>query len=111
MKVKFSRFLDKFNREDIQMYLDNDLTTREVSKIVDIPEKRLGEMLKYYSMSVRRKGVTYKVNHDYFNTIDSENKAYILGFLVADGSLEIFKRKNKYSKRVVFNNSSSKRDY
>ncbi len=32
-------------------------------------------------------GYKYKVNHEYFDKIDSEYKAYILGFIYADGSI------------------------
>lgn len=36
---------------------------------------------------------TSNVNHNYFNVIDSECKAYILGFIVGDGSLQFYKGK------------------
>lgn len=32
-------------------------------------------------------GYKYKVNHEYFDEIDTEYKAYILGFIYADGSI------------------------
>ena len=32
-------------------------------------------------------GYKYKIDHDYFNEIDNEYKAYILGFIFADGSV------------------------
>ena len=32
-------------------------------------------------------GYKYKVNHNYFNLIDTEYKAYILGFIYADGCI------------------------
>ena len=43
-----------------------------------------------------------KKNHvsDYFKCIDSETKAYILGYIVADGSIEESVRKNRPSKLV-----------
>lgn len=45
---------------------------------------RLGVASRNRSDSLRR----YKVNHDYFATIDCEEKAYWLGFLAADGSID-----------------------
>ena len=39
-------------------------------------------------------------NSDYFKTIDSETKAYILGYIVADGSIEESVRKDRPSKLV-----------
>ena len=45
-----------------------------------------------------------KKNHisDYFKYIDSETKAYILGYIVADGSIEESVRKNDLSKDRSF---------
>lgn len=34
----------------------------------------------------------YKINHDYFNQIDSADKAYWLGFIYADGNVQIAKK-------------------
>jgi len=39
-------------------------------------------------------------NSDYFKIIDSETKAYILGYLVADGSIEESVRKDRPSKLI-----------
>ena len=39
-------------------------------------------------------------NSNYFKTIDSETKAYILGYIVADGSIEESVRKDRPSKLV-----------
>lgn len=40
-------------------------------------------------------GYKYKVNHEYFEKIDSEYKAYILGFIYADGSIIQSKEGNR----------------
>jgi hypothetical protein len=36
----------------------------------------------------------YKINEDYFNNIDNQEKSYLLGFIFADGCVRITKRKN-----------------
>lgn len=41
-----------------------------------------------------------KHQSDYFKVIDSEEKAYILGYIVADGCIEESNRKNRPSKLV-----------
>lgn len=52
---------------------------------------------------VRRK---FPINDTFFDVIDSELKAYALGFLVADGCIKHEKRANgNFSYRVAFNNS------
>lgn len=49
-----------------------------------------------------RQFIPNKKNHvsDYFKCIDSETKAYILGYIVADGSIEESTRKDRPSKLV-----------
>lgn len=46
------------------------------------------------------------INDFYFDEIDSEDKAYLLGFLIADGCIRAEKRKNgNISYRICFSNS------
>lgn len=69
---------------------------KEGSKIIDIskefktrPEK-ISKLIKDHGISVSSKNcyrVNYSLNHDYFDTIDTEEKAYFLGFLFADGGV------------------------
>lgn len=49
-----------------------------------------------------REFIPNKKHHvsDYFKKIDSETKAYILGYIVADGSIEESNRKNRKSKLI-----------
>jgi len=42
-------------------------------------------------------------NIDYFETIDSHSKAYILGFIAADGCVSFNKKKNLYSFKIRLN--------
>ena len=46
-----------------------------------------------------------KKNHvsDYFKCINSETKAYILGYIVADGSIEESARKRDIALNIVLN--------
>jgi len=41
----------------------------------------------------------YNVNHDFFEIIDNEEKAYWLGFLYADGSIRIYRAKDNRNDR------------
>lgn len=67
-------------------------------------------MLKYYNINVPNAGYLIQHNHSFFNTVDSEDKAYILGFVLADGCVSIEpKKKNgniySHTKRLAFCNS------
>lgn len=45
------------------------------------------------------------INDFYFDSIDTEKKAYILGFLIADGTIMKIKRSKDYTYRISFSNS------
>ena len=55
--------------------------------------------IKKYNFKVLNKGIRLKSDSSYFKIIDTEHKAYILGFFIADGYIE------KKSGRICFNNS------
>jgi len=81
----------------------HELTQEEVLEIIEnrlskIPEREI--LLKYkissrqYSNLLKQNGIKrnfkiskYKFNENYFEIIDTEDKAYFLGFIVADGSV------------------------
>lgn len=59
------------------------------------------EIIFYKEKSVSK----YRANHNYFSDIDTEEKAYILGFLIADGNIEVKQRGNCFTSRLTFSNS------
>ena len=69
------------------MYLEQNLSPKEIGVKFGVERYKINYILekngiqKTYS-EVRRK---YKINENYFDEINTPNKAYILGFLYADG--------------------------
>jgi len=61
------------------------ITEKEISKKFDISLRQYYKLLKLNNIEQKSKVVRYKFNEDYFETIDTEDKAYFLGFIVADG--------------------------
>lgn len=53
-RVKFSNYLDKFDKEFIQNKLDDGVSIKDISTIVGIPCRRLGEMIRYFNLNYRR---------------------------------------------------------
>ena len=83
---------DKWNEEDIEYVKKNYsiMPTKDIAKIlnrtesaVQIKARRLG--LKKYP---------YNCNYRFFETIDTEEKAYWLGFIASDGWISINKNTN-----------------
>ena len=110
--MKFSKHIHKFNTNEIIELISKGLNNRQISEEIEIPQRILSEMLKHFNIENKNKRYIKNINHDYFNNIDNENKAYILGFLLADGCVLVEpKKKNgeiySYSKRISFCNSIS----
>lgn len=53
----------------------------------------------------KRSNLKYNHNDNYFKIIDTEEKAYILGFIIADGSIDRTIRGNCITNRLGFSNS------
>jgi hypothetical protein len=73
------------------------ITEKEISKKFDISLRQYYNLLKLNNIEQKSKVVRYKFNEDYFETIDTEDKAYFLGFIVADGNIN----KNNNSVRII----------
>lgn len=62
-------------------------TEKEISKKFDISLRQYYNLLKLSNIERKHKVIKYNFNESYFENIDSEDKAYFLGFIVADGSV------------------------
>jgi hypothetical protein len=80
-------------------YLLEGYNIKESAKLSNIPYGSTYNYIKKYKLEVLNKNVKIKSNSFYFENIDTEYKAYILGFFIADGYIE------KTSNRICFNNS------
>ncbi len=79
-------FTDEQEQQMIDMYLNQNLSTVKIGKIFGCSNKPIAKVLERHN--IPRTGVgnrKYKLNEHYFDEIDTPNKAYILGFLYADG--------------------------
>lgn len=69
------------------LYLRENKTPKEIGELYGVQRYKINYILKKYNIQksvseVKRK---YNLNEHYFDNIDTPNKAYILGFLYADG--------------------------
>lgn len=71
----------------VQMY-SNGLTTIEIGQIYDRCDRTIATLLRKQGVTIRPAWTrSVIVRHDYFAKIDTEAKAYFLGLLLADGSV------------------------
>ena len=79
-------FTDEQEQQIIDMYLNQNMSTVKIGKVFGYSHKPIAKVLERHN--IPRTGVgnrKYKLNENYFDEINTPNKAYILGFLYADG--------------------------
>lgn len=79
-------FSDEEVKKIIELYKSN-ISTVKIGKEFSVSHKTIAKVLD--RNGIPRTGVSrrkYSVNQNYFDNIDKPNKAYILGFLYADGN-------------------------
>lgn len=106
---RFVKYFENFDVELIKKLSQEGCNLKQIAEKIDIPTRRLGEMLKAYGI-ILPKGYIYKTDDEFFDVIDSEIKAYLLGFFIADGCMQKEpKRRNgeiySCSYRMSVNNS------
>ena len=68
-------------------YYKNGKTLKEISKIFKVPIKVIKKNLINNGIKIIRKNTMYELNGKIFEHIDTEEKAYWLGFIFADGNI------------------------
>lgn len=86
---KISKPYSQLSKEDkeylIYVYYNyKHLKSVEIQKILGISQKTYVNVMKEYGINSRLKN-RYTLNENYFEKIDTEEKAYILGLIYADG--------------------------
>ena len=95
--MRNQKYLKNFNSQQIVELNTSGLNLKEISKIIDIPERRLGELCKQYNLNIKRR-FKYLINDNFFDNLD-------LGYFIADGCLQLeekFKNNKKYSESYRF---------
>lgn len=91
---------DEEKNEILKLYLEG-LTIEKIQTIYQHLKK---DQINYFLRKekvTRKNGKQVTLNHDYFENIDTESKAYFLGLLMADGSLQKVKNSiNSYSYHI-----------
>ena len=69
----------------INFYIENnEYSIAKVAKKFGVDRLRLGELLRNFGIDTNARRRKFSLNESYFETIDSEEKAYWLGFILAD---------------------------
>jgi hypothetical protein len=79
--------------EEVCTLYESGLSEEKVGKQVNLCRKTVRNILKNNNIKIRDNSEyrTYSLNEHYFDKIDTQNKAYILGFFYADGNVSVDK--------------------
>lgn len=108
--INSMRHIINLTKEEIQNLLEKGNSPKEIAKIIDIPNRAIYHYLKNNNITIPNKEQNIIKNETFFDSIDSEIKAYLLGYFIADGCVTIEpKTKNgvvySYNKRLQFSAS------
>lgn len=86
-KKNYKKYIFTEEQKDLVVRLYNELgSSVDVGKLFNVGHKVITKILEEKSVKrTAQKNRQYKINEHYFDEIDTPNKAYILGFLWADG--------------------------
>jgi DNA-binding transcriptional regulator WhiA len=85
MKVPFNKLNEDLKNKIVEeYYVKKDLSFKDLSYYLNVSERALSRVLKEAGINTKRIN-RYRINEEYFQTIDNQEKAYILGLLYADG--------------------------
>ncbi len=99
-KLTFER-----KKEIVDFYKAQPITHQEVCEKFDISEPTLIKILKSFKCKVWAKNILFspELQENYFENIDTEEKAYFLGLLLTDGN--VFIKKNTYKVSITLQES------
>lgn len=89
------------NRKDIDdiidLYENKMFSTAKIGSIYNVSDATVSSLLKRNGIEVLRSRSRKKINYGYFKDIDSEDKAYFLGLIGADGCISKSRGKLTFS--------------
>lgn len=107
--MRFQKHIKNFDKDEILKLNKEGKNLKDIANIVGIPGRRLGEMVTYFKLDVNSNFII-PINHDYFNVIDTEAKAYLLGYTIADGNVYACQRKVSMTYRLCYCSSVDDRE-
>lgn len=82
-----NKLLEREIQEIIEMYQTKNISCAKIAEQYNVTESTIARVLKNHNIA-RRKHYAHTFNEYYFDKIDTPNKAYLLGFLYADGCIQ-----------------------
>lgn len=83
------KFTEEQEKEIVRLYEEENLSSNEIGRRFNTPQPTVYYTLKRNGATLRKQTSVrqYEVNDHFFDIIDTEEKAYFLGILLADGNV------------------------
>lgn len=72
-------------KEIIRLYSEENFSASKIGKLFNVDVATITNRLRNNNIEIKRIFRKYLIRNDYFESINSQDKAYWLGFLIADG--------------------------
>lgn len=89
-KIKKKLFTEEDKSNILNLYNKERFSIHKIGEVYNVSDSTIQKILKslgYSPRTNREQALKYSFNEKYFDTIDSENKAYWLGYICADGTI------------------------
>lgn len=83
--IKLRNIITEFDEIQIIEYYKSGKTIKDISKLLHFSERKISKLLKDNNIYTNNK--KHRCDSNFFNCINTEEKAYWLGFLYADGNV------------------------
>lgn len=94
--------LKKYSKQDYEFIIEHylDMTSTEIAKKIGCSRQLVLKVWMDNGLKGKDKSRQYYFDFDYFENINSSNKAYLLGLIASDGNL--YKRSEKHQGQIQF---------
>lgn len=82
-------FWDNYKEQIIDLYINQNKSANSIAKEFECDPSTITRQLKRWSITIRQKryNAKYTLEYNFFKNIDTEEKAYLIGLLLADGHI------------------------
>ncbi|WP_291576490.1 terminase gpP N-terminus-related DNA-binding protein [Clostridium sp. UBA4548] len=92
------KYPDEIINQIKKMY-ESGINTPNIDKILDLRRGAASELLRSIRYTLKHRGPKSMIEYeDYFDVIDTEAKAYFLGWIMADGNISVYNK--QYSLKI-----------
>ena len=97
--MKKKEFDEKDTKAIIEMYLEKNMSLKSIGEEFLVSKNIIKRILEECNVAIRKKTTKYRQKTEIFSSIDSDEKAYWLGFVAADGC--VYKNKENSGTVIV----------